>query len=788
MWRSRAHIPAASASRPARAWLKAAAVHKVELHRMPGPHGGGGTAGVGTAAAKLPEAWASLNTELFPASEGFKPVVFSYQSNSTGRIVGQAERGELEVEPTGLGKLWVLALARELKELGIDTLNGYQIPAGTNWLTRYLGEIPECKVVVAMLSKTYFRSEACLDELRAAIEQKKPVIPIFLEGVNTEGHFLGESKQQIVDANTIRIKVLSKNCVPPPGQGFFPGGGAAHFKRNAKQLAAAITNLMSAPSGAAIDATAIAAAAAPGPRVFWDANDAAQEPEGGAAGTQAAIDLKPDGGLVGASSKAMPVNSVGSSGDGGGGPGPKPPHTVSSSQRAQKSTVPVPAYLANVNTHVATYTPGNTFDVIITYCTKSCNREGLHQTCAIANALEAQNITSFHGRMVKGGDNWQAVWFDAMEQAKVAIVLYSTPYFKSKACRDELVAIAQHEMLPDRTIPLFVEDVVGKMRGTFFGASRLQKQHAALVRRKIVGNCIPPPEEGLFHENWDKNTARLIDRVKELLEDYEDEVSTGGVAALHDSNMAVLQLEDTGGGAPARPPAHSVEAQQRRLKSEDMAPGSAWAAPAATRPISISGSISNRSLAGKTPVAEPEATMKPATAAAEQRQPTTSASKRNGDDSPGESEGCYNETNCCTLTCNGLESICDPICGGDGCMDWFCFYLWCCGPWCQHVFWKNACICAHIVICCNVCKEDWWQRDSCSGKETAGSCSQRCDNDECFTRSCVFSSICALCVLGAVIALLVAGPFLEEPPTSAPTPYPTSHPDDTYTPPHLIRS
>ena len=81
-------------------------------------------------------------------------------------------------------------------------------------------------------------------ELRAAIEQQKPVIPVFLEAVDTTGHFLGETKQQIMDANLIRIKVLSKNCVPPPDQGFFPGANAAHFKRNTKMLADAIRTFL----------------------------------------------------------------------------------------------------------------------------------------------------------------------------------------------------------------------------------------------------------------------------------------------------------------------------------------------------------------------------------------------------------------------------------------------------------------------------------------------------------------------------------------------------------------
>lgn len=191
-------------------------------------HGGADAAAPASAAAAngaLPAAWASLPTSIFPPSQAFPEALISYQTNSTGEQ---------------LGKHWVWALAHELRDHNIATFNGYQVQSGENWVTEYFGVIPECKVLVAMLSKSYFQSRACLKELITAIEQEKPVIPIFLEAVNTEGHFLGESTQQIKLANLIRIMVLSRNCVPPPDQGFFPGADATHFKRNAKMLAGAI--------------------------------------------------------------------------------------------------------------------------------------------------------------------------------------------------------------------------------------------------------------------------------------------------------------------------------------------------------------------------------------------------------------------------------------------------------------------------------------------------------------------------------------------------------------------
>jgi hypothetical protein len=139
----------------------------------------------------------------------------------------------------GRGKSLMWALAHELEKLDIDTFNGYQVTGGANWEEEFFAMVPECKVLVAMFSKSYFKSKACIEELKAALRVGKPVIPLFLEEVNMTGHFLGEEKQQIKDANYITIKV-SGNCIPPPDQGFFQGTDADDFRRNAATLAATL--------------------------------------------------------------------------------------------------------------------------------------------------------------------------------------------------------------------------------------------------------------------------------------------------------------------------------------------------------------------------------------------------------------------------------------------------------------------------------------------------------------------------------------------------------------------
>jgi hypothetical protein len=52
----------------------------------------------------------------------------------------------------------------------------------------------------------------------------------------------------------------------------------------------------------------------------------------------------------------------------------------------------------------------------------------------------------------------------------------------------------------------------------FLGTSKQDKRTANLIRTKIDGNCIPPPDMGLFQDKWDANVATLVKRVGELMQ------------------------------------------------------------------------------------------------------------------------------------------------------------------------------------------------------------------------------------------------------------------------------
>eukprot|EP00037_Helgoeca_nana_P012272 m.111242 g.111242 ORF g.111242 m.111242 type:complete len:599 (-) comp21360_c0_seq14:103-1899(-) len=174
----------------------------------------------GADSALLPMAWQSLPAGFFPQEEDFPKVLLSYQSHSTGKNVGKA---------------WMWAVANGLRAAGITSFNGYQVTGGENWQQEWFGVLPECEVLVVMLSKSYFPSEACVHELKEACSQRKRIIPIYLEEVDISLAFLGQSTQRIKAANFIR-PFVSGNCVPPPDQGVFQGHGADDFQRNMATL------------------------------------------------------------------------------------------------------------------------------------------------------------------------------------------------------------------------------------------------------------------------------------------------------------------------------------------------------------------------------------------------------------------------------------------------------------------------------------------------------------------------------------------------------------------------
>eukprot|EP00041_Stephanoeca_diplocostata_P013926 m.249210 g.249210 ORF g.249210 m.249210 type:complete len:358 (+) comp19516_c1_seq5:279-1352(+) len=181
------------------------------------------------AVADLPKTHASLCITPFDAECTFPDVMLSYQTNSTG---------------VSLGKSWMWALANELKKHGITTFNGYQVRGGEDWQLKWFGKLPKAKSVVVMLSRTFFTSRACVNELHQAVSQRKNIIPIFLDDVSVapDVNFLGDDDEDIELANFLRTAV-GTNRVPPPNEGVFQGEVGRKFQDNAARLAQLLTQI-----------------------------------------------------------------------------------------------------------------------------------------------------------------------------------------------------------------------------------------------------------------------------------------------------------------------------------------------------------------------------------------------------------------------------------------------------------------------------------------------------------------------------------------------------------------
>ena len=196
-------------------------------------------------------------------------------------------------------------------------------------------------------------------------------------------------------------------------------------------------------------------------------------------------------------------------------------HTASASKH-QVSTADLSSlYKKFESLSTLTWDEEQDISVIISYRTilneGDTEDKGLWLCEALAQEIKKAGYIPFHGRMVKGGDNWQETWFGVMPEAKVAIVMFSPAFFQSKACVDELKAICKEPDLSECIVPIFLGPVKMGKNDNFLGSSRAEKRSANFIRAKIDGNCIPPPDQGLFQENWDKNVALLISRIRELM-------------------------------------------------------------------------------------------------------------------------------------------------------------------------------------------------------------------------------------------------------------------------------
>jgi hypothetical protein len=151
-------------------------------------------------------------------------------------------------------------------------------------------------------------------------------------------------------------------------------------------------------------------------------------------------------------------------------------------------------------------------EVILSYTTASRGGKGKKDMWAIANVLRKNGITSFNGYQVKSGDHWQDQWYGNMPEAKVCILILSPEYFDSGPCRDECSAVLKQKSV----FPLPVQFGMPDMSGHFLGETSEQVRMANLLNQRI-GNVLPPPDKGVFSDNFEQHAETLVRRVREKL-------------------------------------------------------------------------------------------------------------------------------------------------------------------------------------------------------------------------------------------------------------------------------
>eukprot|EP00930_Biecheleria_cincta_P006864 TRINITY_DN10794_c0_g1_i1.p1 TRINITY_DN10794_c0_g1~~TRINITY_DN10794_c0_g1_i1.p1 ORF type:complete len:634 (-),score=89.82 TRINITY_DN10794_c0_g1_i1:1071-2972(-) len=149
----------------------------------------------------------------------FPPVVISY---ATGCRHGKDGTG------AGPGLVWTVALQRALFRQGIHSFSGLLIEGGMDWeifkLRIQHKKQPRCKVLVVVLSKAYFQSKACLDEIYLAACAGVPVLPLRFENAEdlpspeqwwpfTDG----KAEQMLKVDKVIESNILTSNCMPSRG-------------------------------------------------------------------------------------------------------------------------------------------------------------------------------------------------------------------------------------------------------------------------------------------------------------------------------------------------------------------------------------------------------------------------------------------------------------------------------------------------------------------------------------------------------------------------------------------
>lgn len=133
---------------------------------------------------------------------------------------------------TGPGMMRAAAIIHQLHNAGIACASGLCVPPGANWkefLLKIESPRAQCELLIVLLSRAFYRSRPCLEEVHRAVKKGMTVLPLRCEeGLPDKDEQWknvfddSEGDEQVVDMITQVKNALGKiNSLPPPENGCF---------------------------------------------------------------------------------------------------------------------------------------------------------------------------------------------------------------------------------------------------------------------------------------------------------------------------------------------------------------------------------------------------------------------------------------------------------------------------------------------------------------------------------------------------------------------------------------
>ena len=129
-----------------------------------------------------------------------------------------------DVKGSGPGMMYVTGLLKMLNKEGIDAYCGLHAEVGENWkkfMLRIKGRRARGKVLVLILTKAFFQSKYCLQEVHAAVKKKMSLLPIRFEeeipGADDQWKDHIKTDDDELMLMDVQNKLGSINSIPHPG-------------------------------------------------------------------------------------------------------------------------------------------------------------------------------------------------------------------------------------------------------------------------------------------------------------------------------------------------------------------------------------------------------------------------------------------------------------------------------------------------------------------------------------------------------------------------------------------